>query len=142
MYRKISCIGKGEAFDLASKIRTDVFMTEQGFDNEFDNLDEKSLHVVILDGATPIATARAYNNDGETLYHIGRVAVNKSYRNKGLGNIVMAAIEEELLAMGVKEVVLSAQCTVEGFYKKRGYCSYGEVYLDEHCPHIDMKKVL
>ena len=29
-----------------------------------------------------------------------------------------------------------------GFYEKVGYIAYGEEYLDEGYPHIDMKKTL
>lgn len=135
-------IGKGEAFSLAAEIRQAVFVEEQGFHNEFDETDATALHVVLKEGETAVATARAYHTPGETSYHIGRVAVTQKYRGTGLGRVVMLAIEEELKKLGATESVLSAQCQAEGFYKGLGYTSVGEVYLDEHCPHQDMRKVL
>ena len=135
-------IGKGKAFELAAAIRQSVFVDEQKFSNEFDELDNTSLHVVIVNEDRAVATARAYNNNGESVYHVGRVAVNKLNRGEGLGRVVMIATEEKLKEIGATEVVLSAQCQAEGFYKTLGYTPFGEVYLDEHCPHQDMRKVL
>ncbi len=42
--------------------------------------------------------------------------------------------------MGYHEVELSAQTQACEFYLKNGYKKYGEEYLDEHCPHIHMRK--
>ena len=45
--------------------------------------------------------------------------------------------------MGYKEVGLSAQNESTAiFYEKLGYRAYGDVYKDEYCPHIAMKKTL
>lgn len=52
------------------KIRTAVFIKEQGFNNEFDKIDENCLHIVLYDDDKPIATAR-YFSEGHN-YHIGR----------------------------------------------------------------------
>ena len=44
--------------------------------------------------------------------------------------------------MALKTCSLSAQVQAKGFYKKLGYVQDGDEYLDEHCPHILMCKVL
>ena len=37
-------------------IRQKVFMEEQGFENEFDGIDDTAIHIVLYDEKTPVAT--------------------------------------------------------------------------------------
>ena len=60
-------------------VRKAVFMEEQGFQQEFDDVDDRAYHVLIQDGERPVATGRLFTEDGET-YLIGRVAVLSAYR--------------------------------------------------------------
>ena len=45
-------------------IRKAVFMEEQGFQQEFDEIDDRAYHALILDGETPAAVGRLYTKDG------------------------------------------------------------------------------
>ena len=101
-------------------IRKAVFMEEQGFQQEFDEIDDRAYHALILDGETPAAVGRLYTEDGKT-YIIGRIAVMPSYRGKHLGERVVTALEEQAKACGAASIALSAQCRVAGFYEKLGY---------------------
>ena len=106
----------------AHGIREDVFVREQGFHNEFDEIDAVAWHTVIYDNGRPAATGRAFlENDA---WHIGRVAVRK------------------IAELGAENVGLSAQVQARGFYEKLGYEAHGGEYLDEHCPHVSMTKCL
>lgn len=118
-------------------IREEVFMKEQGFENEFDNLDAISTFVVIYDDQA-VATGRFYPSDNA--YVIGRVAVLKPYRNQGLGKLVIASLEEEIRRINGKHIELSAQQRVQSFYENLGYARVGDVYYDEYCPHVKMIK--
>ena len=135
-------IGNSEdIFRDAAALRKQVFMEEQGFEHEFDGIDEKSIHAVLYLVGEPVATGRAYiNEQGD--YTIGRVAVKKQHRGQGLGEQIMRALEEEIKGRGGKSVQLSAQLSAKGFYEKQGYQAVGEEYLDEFCPHIKMVKQL
>jgi GNAT superfamily N-acetyltransferase len=66
-------------------IRTEVFVKEQEFEEEFDTIDNDCTFFVMYDGDKPIATCRYFvcEDDSEG-YHIGRIAVMKEYRGKGL----------------------------------------------------------
>ena len=66
----------------------------------------------------------------------------KEYRNAGLGSILMKEVEQKIKELGGKKIELSAQKQAEGFYKSLGYISSGEIYYDQHAPHIHMEKVL
>lgn len=62
----------------AMNIRCNVFMSEQGYKNEFDEIDDRALHIVIYNNEKPVATCRIYREDNT--YILGRIAVDKSYR--------------------------------------------------------------
>ena len=63
----------------ARKVRTAVFMEEQGYKNEFDDHDADAVHLCIYDGEEGIATARSYQKpDG--VWVLGRVAVLRERR--------------------------------------------------------------
>ena len=61
----------------AMNIRRNVFMSEQGYKNEFDEIDNRALHIVIYNNEKPVATCRIYREDNT--YILGRIAVDKSY---------------------------------------------------------------
>lgn len=122
------------------KIRQEVFVEEQGFVDEFDETDETALHAVAFVDEIPAATARAFEENG--VWHIGRVAVLKSFRKQGLGEAVMLAVEEKIKSIGGKEIYLSAQLQAKDFYCKVGYESLEDIHYDQHCPHVTMKKYL
>ena len=124
----------------AHGIREDVFVREQGFHNEFDEIDAVAWHTVIYDNGRPAATGRAFLEDGA--WHIGRVAVRKEFRGKQYGAAVMQALEGKIAELGAESVGLSAQVQARGFYEKLGYEAHGGEYLDEHCPHVSMTKCL
>ena len=69
--------GKANTTD-AFYVRAMVFMIEQGFKNEYDDLDAKSWHVIIYDHGEPVGTGRVYQKDGQ--WHAGRIAVIENYR--------------------------------------------------------------
>lgn len=124
----------------AMNIRRDVFMSEQGYKNEFDEIDGKALHIVIYDNEKPVATCRIYKEGNS--YVLGRIAVDKACRGKNLGTVLLAEAEKIVLKKGGKEIILHAQCRVRGFYENSGYEGYGQIGEDEGHPHIWMRKVI
>lgn len=127
--------------DDAKKIREEVFMNEQGFKNEFDEIDNKAAHIVLYsDDNMPIATCRVFQSEESGTYTFGRLAVRKEYRGNSLGSLLIKEAEKYVAQKGGKELVLHAQCRVVDFYKKSGFTEFGEIGEDEGCPHIWMKK--
>ena len=55
------------------KIRIKVFMEEQGFKDEFDDLDEVCKHLVVFDHQKAIGTCRYYYDDPLQANVIGRI---------------------------------------------------------------------
>lgn len=125
-------------------IRTDVFVIEQDFKEEFDDIDNNCMFLVMYDDDNndkTVAMCR-YFPVAEDTYAIGRIAVAKEYRGQGIGSKIVAEAEDRLKDMGVKYAVLSAQLRAEEFYKKLGYVAEGETYYEEWCEHIKMRKIL
>ena len=127
----------------AREIREEVFVREQGFQEEFDTIDHQAYHVLIFKEGRAVATGRTFPKleTGE-IWKLGRIAVRKGSRKLGLGAVVVAALEDTARRHGAEAAELSAQIRVQGFYEKLGYQAFGESYLDEGCPHISMKKKL
>lgn len=125
----------------AEKIRTEVFVNEQGFKDEFDDVDSMAFHAVIFVKGKAAATGRLFGNPSESM-HIGRIAVMKEYRGMSLGSAVIAILERKAIALGCTKTELSSQVRVKSFYEKLGYKCEGEEYPDQFCPHIKMTKNL
>ena len=122
-------------------IRETVFLSEQGFEKEYDENDNIAKHIVIYENDEAIATCRLYWDDEVNCYHVGRIAVLKPHRGKGLGIKIVTEAEKIIKEMGGKEVFISGQVQVVEFYvKKLGYTQYGDVYLEEKKPHVSLKK--
>jgi len=124
----------------AHDIRQKVFVDEQGFQNEFDAIDNVAVHLVIFEDNIPVSTARLFKGKIEDEFIVGRIAVLPEYRNKHIGAKIMEILENKIKELGGETIVLSAQCRVRPFYEKQGYKAQGESYLEGLCPHIKMAK--
>ena len=124
----------------ASAIRRSVFMDEQGFEEEFDETDAIATHLVMYDRHTPVATCRLFPREGSDTYIVGRLAVRKEYRGRGLGAALLEAAEEEAAKRHGDSVILHAQLQAQRFYEKQGYSACGEIGDEEGCPHTWMRK--
>ena len=123
----------------ARLLRTLIFIEEQGFVREFDEIDDTAVHIVAFDGDKPIGTCRYYPRpDGS--YAIGRIAVAREYRGKGVGSALVLEAERRVALLGAKITVVSAQLRAAGFYRSLGYIEQGSPYPEEHVPHILMVK--
>lgn len=122
-------------------IREAVFVKEQGFHDEFDEIDQIATHITVyVDGL--IAGCIRYFQEEES-YRIGRLAVLPKYRTLHLGSALVQQVEQQLkLKQEHVQIYLDAQCRVVPFYEKLGYVICGEEHMDEHVPHVQMSKEL
>lgn len=125
---------------LAAPLRTAVFVDEQEIpmELEWDNLDDSALHAVIVNKlGQPVATGRLLQPQPKVA-QIGRMAVAKPLRGGHLGRQVMEALIEMAKRRGDQTVILHAQCSAEGFYKRLGFQAHGIVFQDAGIDHIEM----
>lgn len=111
--------------------------------SERDAYDELSCHRMIVDdkGET-IAVGRLYmtpDNDGQIRF----MAVHPEYRHKGMGALVLMALESLARQEGAKRLVCNAREDAIPFYLKNSFASQGEL-RDERGPvrHQQMLKYL
>ncbi|MCC8073741.1 MAG: GNAT family N-acetyltransferase [Clostridiales bacterium] len=126
----------------AVTVRTTVFVEEQGFCNELDDIDNIATHLVMFDENKTVATCRYYYDSEKNTYLIGRLAVMKAYRGQKLGAKLLLDAEQRLKSQGERSVTLHSQLQAKRFYEKQGYSSCSDVDYDEDCPHIWMTKNL
>lgn len=138
-------IGKGGLLLMTSlRIREDVFMDEQGIDRSLltDDKDRDAFHGIVYDFGIPVASGRLYrDSEDESVYHAGRIAVNKEYRGKGLGRDLMIGLIEKAWEVGAEKVSLHAQEQVIGFYEKLGFVGVGDIFMEAGIPHLEMEVV-
>ena len=129
--------------DSAKTIRKTVFETEQGFVDEFDQIDEIATHFVMYDEEeNPIATCRIFRGEEMDSYLLGRLAVIKEYRHQNIGSLMMQETEKYVRNIGGNSIALHAQCQASGFYEKQGFKQFGNIDDEQGCPHMWMKKTL
>lgn len=153
--------------DDAFTVRRRVFMDEQGYENEFDDIDgdARCIHVTAcVDGelagcarifpaelacalapGSPAAPACELDEGaapGE-IYLLGRVAVVPELRRRGIASQIAQAAAAAAREAGAKVCKLHAQSYVTGMYEKLGYASIADVdYEDEGQPHRWMARRL
>jgi predicted GNAT family N-acyltransferase len=128
-----------EARAHASPIRFSVFVEEQGVPREIelDEHDPVCVHAVVFEDGSAVATGRLLP-DG----HIGRMAVLKAWRGRGIGAAILNELMKAASKRGDREVALSAQVHALPFYRAHGFVPVGEEYLEAGIPHQAMKRAL
>jgi predicted GNAT family N-acyltransferase len=127
----------------AYAIRTEVFVVEQGcpIEEELDEHDAVAQHFVALLEGKIVGTARAYEIE-KGVVKIGRVAVQRKLRGRGIGAALMEVVGEWGRARGFREGLLHAQTYVIPFYERLGYVAGGDVFYEAYIPHRKMRKKL
>ena len=121
-------------------VRRQVFVVEQGIPEhlEWDGRDDACHHVLATDALhEPIGTGRL-----DCCGRIGRMAVLPSWRDRGVGGELLAALLALARAQGLPEVVVHAQCAVTGFYRKAGFQKQGEPFSEAGIEHLLMVRTL
>lgn len=126
----------------AYRLRHIVFVEEQGVPEnmEKDEFDPDAIHVVAKNGGKVVGTGRMVIEAKNG--RIGRMAVDKNLRRKGIGKRIMLKLEEEAQQRGLDEIYLHAQVHAHDFYEKLGYTPRGEVFDEAGIDHVEMYKEL
>jgi predicted GNAT family N-acyltransferase/prolipoprotein diacylglyceryltransferase len=124
------------------KLRTEVFVQEQNvpLELEMDADDEKAIHVLGRLNHNVVACGRIIMEQNHA--HIGRVAVKKEQRGKGLGKHLMHYMIQVCKAKGARDVILHSQLQAIPFYESLGFKAYGDSFPDAGIEHRAMKFIL
>ena len=129
---------------MSSPLREQVFVKEQGVpaDMEWDPADETALHAVVQNRmGMALATGRLMAH-APGIGRIGRMAVMRHMRGSDLGHQVLQALMQAARERGDHQVILHAQCSAEGFYRKAGFVTHGEIFEEAGICHIEMHRAL
>ncbi|MBQ9756801.1 MAG: GNAT family N-acetyltransferase [Clostridia bacterium] len=126
----------------AKQVREEVFIHEQGFSYDCDEMDDISTHIVAFEKDEPIAACRVFESEAPGVFILGRLAVKKEYRKIGIGGSVVETAKDYVSKAGGKRLILHSQLQAKGFYEKIGFVEYGGIEYEEDCPHIWMKTEL
>jgi len=129
------------AFAEALAVRVRVFVEEQKvpIEHEQDAIDDTAHHVLGRWDGQAVGTARAFPNPadpGEAI--IGRVAVLREWRGRGIASALMRHLLDWCRAGGFRGVRLHAQCAVIPLYASLGFRPIGDVFLEEGIEHREM----
>jgi len=129
---------------LTSPLRTEVFVDEQKVppEMEWDDDDASALHCVAVNRmGMALATGRLVQH-APGVSRIGRMAVKKQMRGSVLGRRVLHALMDAAKERGDTQVVLHAQCSAEGFYKRSGFEPHRAIFEEAGIAHIEMVREL
>ena len=136
---RIELLTWGDAEPVAAPIRFAIFVEEKQADGiELDDLDKDCVHAVAYDDAgKAIATARMLP-DGQ----VGRMAVMKQWRRRGVGAAMLEALVQEARKRGLSEVRLSAPLQALEFYRSQGFVADGKIREVDGILRQSMRKPL
>lgn len=129
---------------LTRPLREEVFVLEQGvpIEEEWDEWDAGSEHAIAstVDGE-PIGTARLLPRMLPQILElrIGRMAVLKAWRRRGVGAALLAALVERAATRGAQSIVLHAQTHATGFYRRCGFVAEGGEFFEAGIAHHTMR---
>ena len=135
---KIKIVNSEEELNKVLKLRSKVFVEEQGVPEELerDEKDEDAIHLIAKIEENVVGCGRIVlnNNKGK----IGRVAVAKNYRNQGLGTKICQRLIEIAGEHQLAKVILHAQYQTVDFYKELGFKETGTPFQEAGIKHIKM----
>ncbi len=122
-------------------LRKTIFIEEQGVSEtlEMDGLDDQATLIIAKMNHQPIGCARYRLL--ENYIKVERVGVLKDYRGQGIGQAIMAFIEQEIASSSpILTIKLHAQDHAISFYHHLGYQDIGEPFYEAGILHQAMIK--
>jgi predicted GNAT family N-acyltransferase len=131
-----------EAQSLVKPLRYQVFVVEQKVpeDMEWDEFDEIAWHAIVTANNQTVGTGRLIL-DGH-IAKIGRMAVQSSRRNQGIGKSILNALIQTAKEKGAQECILHAQTHAIAFYAKEDFEPHDPIFDEAGIPHVEMRLIL
>jgi len=126
----------------AIALREEVFVREQNVpvEEEVDGRDEEALHLLALQDGRIAGTLRLLF-DGTTV-KIGRVAVARASRRRGLAAAMLEEALAEARRRGCTRARLASQVEVLALYERAGFAVESEVFEEAGIEHVWMGRPL
>lgn len=127
-----------KAQTLVKPLRYQVFVIEQKVpeEMEWDEFDEIAWHAIATADNQTVGTGRLIL-DGQ-IAKIGRMAVQSSRRNQGIGKSILNALIQTAKEKGALECILHAQTHAIAFYANSNFEPHGPIFDEAGIDHIEM----
>ena len=125
----------------ANEVRRQVFVNEQGIADELvfaQSEDDDEINIVVKNEEKIVGAARVIFPASNTA-KIERMAVLRSFRNRGIGKGIITFLKRELKRRKITHIILHAQHQVIGFYKACGFCESGSPFEEAGIKHVKME---
>jgi predicted GNAT family N-acyltransferase len=131
-----------EAKSQVMPIRHEVFIKEQEVpvELEWDEFDQEALHAIVKKDQEVIGTARLIIDNANA--RIGRMAIQKKYREQGIGQKLLSTLIQTAKEKGAQECILHAQTHAIAFYAKADFEPNGPIFDEAGIPHVEMRLTL
>jgi predicted GNAT family N-acyltransferase len=135
---RIDRVSSRKQRERALAIRKRVFVGEQGVPEEIemDRDDGRAIHFLAFNSGKAVGTARLVIRQRGA--KIGRMAVLKNYRGKGIGTKLLRRAIVTARKQGAQKIYLHAQVPVIGFYEAMAFRCVGPVFKEAGIPHRKM----
>jgi len=131
-----------EEYHAILHLRTAVFVVEQNCPyQEVDEKDPLSYHLFGKNEKGEVVAVTRIIPKGISYPEvaIGRVAIKKEYRGKGLADELMLETLHFIESKwGKQNVRISAQEHLINYYEKHDFKQVGKMYLEDDIPHVEM----
>ena len=124
----------------SSLLRQAVFVEEFKIDLGLaqDAADFAAVHALVVNRLGEAVATGRITQEGPGVARIAQVAVNGALRATGFGSIVLHALMQYAAERGDTRVILSSQCSAQGFYSRLGFHAISEAFLKANVRHIEM----
>ena len=140
-FKSFSELNIDELFDIMV-LRQEVFIVEQDcVYMDADGKDQKSHHLLgySLEGSLVAYLRLVQPGLSYEEISFGRIVTSKKVRGKGVGKqLMLEGIRQSELLYGKVANRISAQSYLISFYKKFGFNTVGNEYLEDNILHIEM----
>jgi predicted GNAT family N-acyltransferase len=135
---RVKRVSSRKELERAFAIRMRVFVREQGVPKEIemDRDDNRAFHFLAFEGNQTVGTARLVMRHRSA--KIGRMAVLKTFRGRGVGRKLLRRAVVTAKKQGAKNIYLHAQVPVIGFYQAMAFRCVGSVFREAGIPHRKM----
>jgi predicted GNAT family N-acyltransferase len=123
----------------AFALRREVFVWEQNVpeEEEHDADDMTATHFVAIEDGEVVGTLRLIDKPEHV--KIGRVAVRRAFRGRGIARQMILAAMDHARARGSDRFYLTAQSDKLAMYEKLGFAAFGPEFQDGGMPHRAMR---
>ncbi len=124
------------------RLREEVFVAEQGVPRELelDKEDAYATHLAATEDGCVVGCARLlFEGDAA---HLGRLAVKRSERSRGIGSAIVMYAVSLSTERGFSQIWLNSQVQAIPFYEKLGFHRVGDDFFEAGIRHVRMEKLL